>query len=52
MFQKASFSRIVLSHGGGITNASATADYTSYTTDIASEHLNLLLKLEEDRMEI
>ncbi|MBI1954422.1 MAG: insulinase family protein [Proteobacteria bacterium] len=47
---KGEFSQIVSSHGG-MANASTTSDYTVYTTDIASEHLELLLKLEADRME-
>ncbi len=43
------FKKIILQHGGS-TNAATSFDYTIYETDIAKEYLELILKLEADRM--
>ena len=45
----AEFKRIILEHGGE-TNALTSFDYTLYHTDIAVEYLELILKMEADRM--
>lgn len=39
-----------ISFRGGWSNASTTSDKTSYICEIASEHLDLVLKMEADRM--
>jgi zinc protease len=43
------FTKTILAYGGS-TNASTNFDYTLYNTDIAKEHLELVLKFEADRM--
>ncbi len=43
------FKKIILRHGGS-TNAATSFDYTIYETEIAKEYLELILKLEADRM--
>ena len=46
----AQFKKTILEYGGD-TNAATSFDYTIYETSIAVEHLELILKLEADRME-
>lgn len=43
------FKRIILEHGGD-TNASTSFDYTLYDTSIDAGYLELILKMEADRM--
>ncbi len=43
------FKKTILTYGGS-TNASTSFDYTLYNTEIAKEHLELILKFEADRM--
>lgn len=43
------FKKTILTYGGA-TNASTSFDYTLYNTEIAKEHLELILKFEADRM--
>ena len=43
------FKRLIVSKGGQI-NAQTSYDYTVYTADIAVENLEMLLKIEADRM--
>lgn len=44
------FKKTILEYGGN-TNAATSFDYTLYETSIAVEHLDLILRLEADRME-
>jgi len=46
----AEFKKTILTYGGS-TNASTSFDYTLYETEIAKDHLELMIKLEADRME-
>jgi zinc protease len=43
------FSKIVARHGGQ-DNAFTSSDYTAYYQNIAAEHLDLVMKMEADRM--
>lgn len=43
------FTQRIISKGGNI-NAHTTPDYTCYTCDISVEHLEMILKMEADRM--
>ncbi|MBY0281416.1 MAG: insulinase family protein [Alphaproteobacteria bacterium] len=43
------FKKTILTYGGS-TNALTSFDYTLYSTEIAKEHLELILKFEADRM--
>lgn len=45
----AHFKKIILEHGGE-TNAATSFDYTLYETSISIDYLELILKLEADRM--
>ncbi|MBF0589208.1 MAG: insulinase family protein [Magnetococcales bacterium] len=45
----AEYSKIISRHGGE-NNASTSHDYTNYYAKISSEHLELVLRLEADRM--